>query len=88
MRVVSIIWKVVLVALPPRRFDFSRRRRAVAPLARDDAHCADAAKWCIARATAQQGANAYATDEASEATCWNAAICSAIMYYRRAGAHD
>ena len=69
-----------------------RRQDVYAPLCRggdsDARHAAAAADACIQRAIAPKGTNAFAVDEASEATCWNAAICSAIMYYRRAGDHE
>ena len=55
------------------------------PLTRDAEHAAAAAHWSVQRAVSQQCVDSYATDEGSETTCWNAAVSSAIMYYRRAG---
>lgn len=73
---------------PDREFTlYGRLQDVYAPLARDDAYCGEAASWAIQRAVHPHGSSSYATDEASPATVWNAAVCSAIMYYRRAGDH-
>lgn len=57
----------------------------LAPLARDDAHCAEAASWAVQRAVHPLGQRSYATDEASDETTFNSALGAAMMYYRRAG---
>jgi len=64
---------------------YGRLQDVYAPLARDAAYAAEAASWCVQRAIAPAGMNAYAAHEGSESTIWNAAISGAIMYYRRAG---
>ena len=64
---------------------YGRLLDVYAPLARDDSYCAKAASWCLQRAVSPLGSSAYASNEASESTCWNSAISSAITYYRRAG---
>ena len=57
---------------------YGRLQDVYAPLARDDSYCAQAACWSLQRAVSPLGSSAYVSNEASESTCWNSAISSAI----------
>lgn len=64
---------------------YGRLNDVYAPLSVDPRHCSAAALWCVQRALCSECLNAFATTEAAEFDCWNAAISNAISLYRRAG---
>ena len=64
---------------------FGKLVEVYASLSRDDGKCLRAAHWCVQQACTQACVDAYAIDEASPRDAFNAAISSAVTYYRRGG---
>ena len=64
---------------------FGKLVEVYASLSRDDGKCLRAAHWCVQQACTQACVDAYAVDEASPRDAFNAAISSAVTYYRRGG---
>ena len=64
---------------------FGKLVEVYASLSRDDSKCLRAAHWCVQQACTQACVDAYAIDEASPRDAFNAAISSAVTYYRRGG---
>ena len=64
---------------------FGKLVEVYASLSRDDSKCLRAAHWCVQQACTQACVDAYAIDEKSPRDAFNAAISSAVTYYRRGG---
>ena len=64
---------------------FGKLVEVYASLSRDDDKCLRAAHWCVQQACTQACVDAYAVDEVSPRDAFNAAISSAVTYYRRGG---